>query len=150
MCTSFFSILNKCSFLIMTSQVSKSSLLLYKIKLIAYLNLKLFIYLLEMGDPDTTRLEYTIKACSTEAPGHPAENLSNFTTSGWRSSDLCDYPQSIICKLATEAELRRIQLLGHNFLIPQRVVLYVGNFHNKYEKHIWKKIGFVTFSGFYR
>ena len=108
------------------------------------------LHLLEMGDPDTTRLEYTIKACSTEAPGHPAENLSNFTTSGWRSCDLCDYPQSIICKLATEAELRRIQLLGHNFLIPQRVVLYVGNFHNKYEKHIWKKIGFVTFSGFYR
>lgn len=42
--------------------------------------------------------------------------------------------------------MRKIQLLGHNFLIPQRVVLYIGNFNNKYEKHIWKKIGFVTFS----
>merc|ERR1712131_549195 len=92
------------------------------------------------------KLEYSIKACSTEAPGYPAENVLNFNTIGWRSADLCDFPQSIICKLNAECSLRKVQLLGHNYMIPQRVVLYVGNFHNKYEKHIWKKIGFVTFS----
>ena len=93
-----------------------------------------------------TRLTYSIKACSTEAPGYAAENLRDLASTGWRSTDLCDFPQSIICKLECESTLRKIQLLGHNFLIPQRVVLYIGNFNNKYEKHIWKKIGFVTFS----
>jgi len=93
-----------------------------------------------------TRLSYSIKACSTESPGYAAENLQELVSTGWRSSDLCDFPQSIICKLECESLLRKIQLLGHNFLIPQRVVLYIGNFNNKYEKHIWKKIGFVTFS----
>ena len=96
------------------------------------------------------KLEYSIKACSTEAPGYPAENVLNFNTIGWRSADLCDFPQSIICKLNAECNLRKVQLLGHNYMIPQRVVLYVGNFHNKYEKHIWKKIGFVTFSGTFK
>ena len=79
--------------------------------------------------------------------GYPAEIVLNFNTIGWRSADLCDFPQSIICKLNAECNLRKVQLLGHNYMIPQRVVLNVGNFHNKYEKHIWKKIGFVTISG---
>ena len=31
-------------------------------------------------------------------------------------------------------------------MIPQRVALYCGDFSNKLEKKIWKKVGFVTFN----
>ena len=39
-----------------------------------------------------------------------------------------------------------MQLLGHTFMIPQRVALYCGDFSNRSEKKIWKKIGFITFA----
>ena len=60
--------------------------------------------------------------------------------------DLPEFPVLLILNLKGKSQLTKIQLLGHAYMIPQRVTLYCGDFTNKHEKKIWKKIGYITFN----
>ena len=36
-------------------------------------------------------------------------------------------------------------MLGHQYMIPQKVVLFIGDFQPNSAKNVWRKIGFFTF-----
>ena len=57
-----------------------------------------------------------------------------------------EFPVHVILDLKSKSQVTKIQVLGHTYMIPQRVVLYGGDFSNKFEKKIWKKIGYITFN----
>uniref|UniRef100_A0A3Q3XGY3 Centrosomal protein of 104 kDa n=1 Tax=Mola mola TaxID=94237 RepID=A0A3Q3XGY3_MOLML len=49
------------------------------------------------------------------------------TVNGWRSSRLCSYPQHITLKLVERSRVRKLQLLAHQYLIPNKVEFHVGD-----------------------
>ena len=59
-------------------------------------------------------------------PDHSVRELQlgpahNHSSSGWHSPKYCEYPQSIVFKLESAAQLKRIQILAHEFKIASRV-----------------------------
>ncbi|KAL1455476.1 hypothetical protein WDU94_009567, partial [Cyamophila willieti] len=48
------------------------------------------------------------------------------TVRGWKSQKHCSFPQNIILKLERSAMVNQIQILAHQFLIPERIDLWVG------------------------
>ena len=57
-----------------------------------------------------------------------------------------EFPVLLILNLKGKRRLEKVQLLAHDYMIPQRVALYCGNFTKNSEKKIWKQIGFVKFN----
>ncbi|XP_037334389.2 centrosomal protein of 104 kDa isoform X1 [Pungitius pungitius] len=49
------------------------------------------------------------------------------TVNGWRSSRLCSYPQYVTLQLAERCRVRKLQLLGHQYLIPSKVEFHIGD-----------------------
>uniref|UniRef100_A0AAQ4QJ10 Centrosomal protein of 104 kDa n=1 Tax=Gasterosteus aculeatus aculeatus TaxID=481459 RepID=A0AAQ4QJ10_GASAC len=49
------------------------------------------------------------------------------TVNGWRSSRLCCYPQYVTLQLAERSRVRKLQLLGHQYLIPSKVEFHIGD-----------------------
>lgn len=57
---------------------------------------------------------------------HPAKELEkgDKESKGWESARFCDFPQTIIIQFSEIVNLQEIQLLCHEFKIPQRIELY--------------------------
>ncbi|KAM8863694.1 centrosomal protein of 104 kDa isoform 2-T2 [Spinachia spinachia] len=49
------------------------------------------------------------------------------TVNGWRSSRLCSYPQYVTLQLVERSRVRKMQLLGHQYLIPSKVEFHIGD-----------------------
>uniref|UniRef100_A0A8D8T2D6 Centrosomal protein of 104 kDa n=1 Tax=Cacopsylla melanoneura TaxID=428564 RepID=A0A8D8T2D6_9HEMI len=74
------------------------------------------------------KLKFTVINCSSEDEQFPPSELNHHgpTVRGWKSQKHCSFPQNIILKLERSAMVNQIQILAHQFLIPERIDLWVG------------------------
>ncbi|KAJ9597964.1 hypothetical protein L9F63_011165, partial [Diploptera punctata] len=54
-------------------------------------------------------------------------NTHGPTVVGWQSARNCSYPQELILQLNSTATVQKIQILAHQYLIPEKLELWVGN-----------------------
>ncbi|XP_046386698.1 centrosomal protein of 104 kDa isoform X2 [Ischnura elegans] len=75
------------------------------------------------------KIGFTVVYASGEDENHRARELECHgpTVRGWQSSRHCTYPQEIVLRLDTKALIQRVQILTHQYLIPERVEFFVGN-----------------------
>ncbi|KAI5699696.1 hypothetical protein M8J75_007080 [Diaphorina citri] len=74
------------------------------------------------------KLKFTVIYCSSEDEQFPPSELNHHgpTVRGWKSQKHCSFPQNLILKLERSAIVNQIQILAHQFLIPERIDLWVG------------------------
>jgi centrosomal protein CEP104 len=75
------------------------------------------------------RLRYEIARVSGEDPDHPARHLmlQHPECQGWQTPRFCSYPQEVEVKLECQAVLHQIQILSHEYKIPQIVEIYLSS-----------------------
>lgn len=81
--------------------------------------------------PHIQKLPFDIVASSGSDEDHPAEGLMaeyhSTMVSGWQSERFCSWPQGLIVQLQHgNCRIQKIQVLIHNFKIPQRLEFFVG------------------------
>ncbi|XP_052122391.1 centrosomal protein of 104 kDa isoform X2 [Frankliniella occidentalis] len=74
------------------------------------------------------QIPFTVVFASGEEERHPASELNRHepTVRGWQSSRHCKYPQELVLRLQRPSAIRRVQVLAHQCLIPERIELWVG------------------------
>lgn len=75
------------------------------------------------------KIGFTVVSSSSHEDGFsPNELLVHTpTVNGWRARRQCSYPQHITVRLEERSRVRKLQLLCHQYMIPSRVELYVGD-----------------------
>eukprot|EP00892_Ulva_mutabilis_P006596 jgi/Ulvmu1/4308/UM002_0029.1 len=75
-----------------------------------------------------SKLKFQIATTSGEDPDHPARELLLHTTHGrgWQSPRFCAYPQEIEFRLDSPSRLTSIQILCHEYKIPQLVTIFIS------------------------
>ncbi|XP_071448433.1 centrosomal protein of 104 kDa [Hetaerina americana] len=75
------------------------------------------------------KIGFKVIFASGEDENHRARELECHgpTVRGWQSSRHCSYPQEIVLRLDSKAVIQRVQILTHQYLIPERVEFFVGN-----------------------
>ena len=58
----------------------------------------------------TGKLDFVVEFASSESPTNPASHLTNWNNStGWKSSDLPEFPVTLILNMKRKAALTRVQ-----------------------------------------
>ncbi|XP_049940431.1 centrosomal protein of 104 kDa [Schistocerca serialis cubense] len=75
------------------------------------------------------KIGFTVIYATGEDEHHRATelNVHGPTVRGWQSAQACTYPQELVLQLHAEAVVSRIQILAHQFLIPERLELWAGS-----------------------
>nr|CAD7423266.1 unnamed protein product [Timema monikensis] len=75
------------------------------------------------------KIEFTVVFASGEEDRHRATELNAHgpTVRGWQSSRNCSYPQELVFQLHHIATVQRIQVLAHQYLIPEKLELWSSN-----------------------
>ncbi|XP_034248897.1 centrosomal protein of 104 kDa [Thrips palmi] len=76
------------------------------------------------------QIPFTVVFASGEEERHPASELNRHepTVRGWQSARHCKYPQELVLRLQRPSAIRRVQVLAHQCLIPERIELWVGTY----------------------
>uniref|UniRef100_T1I0C3 TOG domain-containing protein n=1 Tax=Rhodnius prolixus TaxID=13249 RepID=T1I0C3_RHOPR len=74
------------------------------------------------------KVEFKVVYASGEDDKFRASELDDHgpTVRGWQSAKDCLYPQELIFKLNTPTILTQVQILAHQYLIPERIELWTG------------------------
>uniref|UniRef100_A0A8C6UAT5 Centrosomal protein of 104 kDa n=1 Tax=Neogobius melanostomus TaxID=47308 RepID=A0A8C6UAT5_9GOBI len=92
------------------------------------------------------KIGFTVVSSSSHEEKFSAQELLVHapTVSGWRSSRLCSYPQHITLQLEERSRVRKLQLLAHQFMIPSRVELHIGE--GPSDNSPMRRLGYVSLS----
>ncbi|EEB18870.1 conserved hypothetical protein [Pediculus humanus corporis] len=99
------------------------------------------------------KIGFQVIFCSGEDKKYRVNELNYHgpTVRGWRSSINCTFPQEIILKLEILAILHQIQILSHQYLIPQKIEICISS-KSEYEVptenslDLFEYLGYITFS----
>ncbi|XP_051160531.1 centrosomal protein of 104 kDa [Leptopilina boulardi] len=72
-------------------------------------------------------------------------NIHGPTVRGWQSARKCIYPQELILRLHGPAKLTRIQVLVHQYLIPQKLEIWASR-ENGSSSRDFDYLGYITLS----
>lgn len=72
-------------------------------------------------------------------------NIHGPTVRGWQSARKCSYPQELILRLHGPAKLTRIQVLVHQYLIPQKLEIWSSR-ENSSSSRDFDYLGYITLS----
>ncbi|XP_075210300.1 centrosomal protein of 104 kDa [Lycorma delicatula] len=74
------------------------------------------------------KISFSVIYATGEEEKYKASELDHHGPSvrGWQSCKDCNYPQELILKLHVVATLQQIQILAHQFLISERIDLWIG------------------------
>uniref|UniRef100_A0A1B6E5L9 Centrosomal protein CEP104 N-terminal domain-containing protein n=1 Tax=Clastoptera arizonana TaxID=38151 RepID=A0A1B6E5L9_9HEMI len=98
---------------------------------------------------------FNVIYASGEDEKHKACELDRHGPSvrGWQSAKDCSYPQELILCLQNSATLHQIQILAHQYLIPERIDLFIGPEHHVSDisnedvnKLHFEYLGYITLS----
>jgi len=90
---------------------------------------------------------YSIVYCSSEEPNHRFDNLFRFDSpQGWVSTQNPIYPIEIIIDLKSSIIVTGIEIVSHQFMIANKVVLYGTQSEKLNSLTDWDIIGFFTFN----
>lgn len=101
-----------------------------------------------------TKIGFTVIFNTGEDERYRATELNYHgpTVKGWRSAQNCPYPQEITMQLNTMAVLHRIQILAHQYLIPQKIEIWISE-ELEYDPSMspsavqsFEYLGFITLS----
>ncbi len=91
---------------------------------------------------------FTIVQATSQDISFPAENLhrKNWRHEGWVSQRFPDFPQRLILKLPYACSLKKLDLLIHHALIPQKIDIFAGSGVDvtNVEEVQWQHLGFVS------
>ncbi|XP_067005297.2 centrosomal protein of 104 kDa [Anabrus simplex] len=75
------------------------------------------------------KIGFTVVYASGEDERHRASelNVHGPIVRGWQSAKGCSYPQELILQLHSPATIQRIQVLAHQYLIPEKLELWAGS-----------------------
>jgi centrosomal protein CEP104 len=74
------------------------------------------------------RLQYRITHISGEEPGHSASELLNLNSSlGYHSPRFAVFPLELILQFTQAVQVETIQIMAHQFKIPQSIDIHLGN-----------------------
>lgn len=96
------------------------------------------------------KLPFTIRSCSGEDPDYPVRQLLLHTTEtrGWQTPRQGSYPQEVVLQLDKQARLQQIQLLSHEFMITQRVEIFISALpvgETDIRRAVETRLGFMSF-----
>ncbi|KAF7990486.1 hypothetical protein HCN44_000291 [Aphidius gifuensis] len=73
-------------------------------------------------------------------------NIHGPTVRGWQSAKKCGYPQELILRLHGPAKLNRIQVLAHQYLIPEKLEIWTTKEDNASVNTSFSYLGYITLS----
>lgn len=73
-------------------------------------------------------------------------NVHGPTVRGWQSSRRCTYPQELILRLHGPTKLTRIQVLAHQYLIPEKLEIWTSREENASVTTEFSYLGYITLS----
>ncbi|XP_015118491.1 centrosomal protein of 104 kDa isoform X2 [Diachasma alloeum] len=73
-------------------------------------------------------------------------NIHGPTVRGWQSARKCGYPQELILRLHRPAKLTRIQVLAHQYLIPEKLEIWTTEEDNASINTSFTYLGYITLS----
>ncbi|CAD1475959.1 unnamed protein product, partial [Heterotrigona itama] len=73
-------------------------------------------------------------------------NVHGPTVRGWQSSRKCTYPQELILRLHGPTKLTRIQVLAHQYLIPEKLEIWTSREENASVTTEFSYLGYITLS----
>ncbi|KAG7213695.1 hypothetical protein KM043_002936 [Ampulex compressa] len=73
-------------------------------------------------------------------------NVHGPTVRGWQSSRKCTYPQELILRLHRPTKLTRIQVLAHQYLIPEKLEIWTSRDENASVSTDFNYLGYITLS----
>lgn len=95
-------------------------------------------------------LKYAVEDFTSQDELFPANNLSIFPLEkGWNSAPFADFPQSLTFFFEGEVEVKKLQILSHEYKISTKVDIYVGFLNDQSDisskNCTFRKIGFFGF-----
>ncbi|KYQ60786.1 hypothetical protein ALC60_00154 [Trachymyrmex zeteki] len=73
-------------------------------------------------------------------------NVHGPTVRGWQSARNCTYPQELILRLHGPTKLTRIQVLAHQYLIPEKLEIWTSREENASTSTDFSYLGYITLS----
>ncbi|XP_015591563.1 centrosomal protein of 104 kDa isoform X2 [Cephus cinctus] len=73
-------------------------------------------------------------------------NVHGPTVRGWQSARRCGYPQELILRLHGPTKLTRIQVLAHQYLIPEKLEIWTSQEENASNSTDFMYLGYITLS----
>ncbi|XP_024891189.1 centrosomal protein of 104 kDa isoform X1 [Temnothorax curvispinosus] len=73
-------------------------------------------------------------------------NVHGPTVRGWQSARNCTYPQELILRLHGPTKLTRIQVLAHQYLIPEKLEIWTSREENASASTDFSYLGYITLS----
>uniref|UniRef100_H2Z821 Centrosomal protein of 104 kDa n=1 Tax=Ciona savignyi TaxID=51511 RepID=H2Z821_CIOSA len=91
------------------------------------------------------KVGYSIVGSTGEAEGYGARNLEhqNPTVPGWQTPRFCVYPQELIIRMNERTNVKKLQLLAHQFMIPSKIEFFVGTNESA---DSFKRLGYIYLS----
>ncbi|CAL8070597.1 unnamed protein product [Orchesella dallaii] len=76
------------------------------------------------------RINFRVIHATSEDPSFPSSELERHGpgVNGWRSAKAATFPQELILQLESRAKLGHIQILAHQYIIPETIELHIGEF----------------------
>lgn len=73
-------------------------------------------------------------------------NVHGPTVRGWQSARNCTYPQELVLRLHGPTKLTRIQVLAHQYLIPEKLEIWTSREENASASTDFSYLGYITLS----
>ncbi|KAK0170867.1 hypothetical protein PV328_008662 [Microctonus aethiopoides] len=94
------------------------------------------------------KIGFNVVYASSEEDRHSSLelNIHGPTVRGWQSARRCGYPQELILRLHGPAKLTRIQVLAHQYLIPEKLEIWTTQEDNASVTTSFNYLGYITLS----
>ncbi|KAG8037489.1 hypothetical protein G9C98_005699 [Cotesia typhae] len=94
------------------------------------------------------KIEFNVIYASSEDERHSCLelNVHGPTVRGWQSARKCGYPQELILRLHAPAKITRIQVLAHQYLIPEKLEIWTTKEENASVNTSFNYLGYITLS----
>ncbi|OXU17252.1 hypothetical protein TSAR_006091 [Trichomalopsis sarcophagae] len=94
------------------------------------------------------QIGFSVLSATSEDERHSSLelNIHGPTVRGWQSARRCTYPQEIILRLNKPAKLTRIQVLAHQYLIPEKLEIWTSSKEHPMCLSDFTYLGYITLS----
>ncbi|XP_015519363.2 centrosomal protein of 104 kDa [Neodiprion lecontei] len=94
------------------------------------------------------KIGFTVVYATSEEDRHSSLelNVHGPTVRGWQSGRRCGYPQELVLRLHGPTKLSRIQVLAHQYLIPEKLEIWTSQETNGTNSTDFNYLGYITLS----
>ncbi|XP_012271377.1 centrosomal protein of 104 kDa [Orussus abietinus] len=94
------------------------------------------------------KIGFNVVYATSEEERHSSLELNAHgpTVRGWQSARRCAYPQELVLRLHGPTKLTRIQVLAHQYLIPEKLEIWTSREENASLSTDFTYLGYITLS----